>query len=62
MLDLALNCLLIGMNGSVCTLHRRRGGRGELSDSCAENARKFSDDLPLPACDGIVIKLLESAV
>jgi len=50
------------MIGSVSSLHRRWGGRGELSNSCEENARKFSPDLPLPAFDEIVMKLLGRAV
>ena len=43
-----------------CTGNGEAGG--ELSYSCGENARKFCPDLPLPACDAIVTKVLERAV
>merc|ERR1719150_3588360 len=60
MLDLALNCVSHWDDWVRLLPAQEIGRQGESClNSCEENARKFSHDLPLPACYGIIMKLLE---
>ena len=58
MLDLALNCLS-HWDDWIRLLHAQK--KGEAGENCPIRVKKMRGS-SLPACDGIVIKLLERAV